>query len=61
VENGFAFFEGLLGAKSFENVAHIGSEYAKTSYANFAAYLTKIGELYTHFAKDAFGELPHVG
>lgn len=60
VENGIAFFEELLGAKSFENVAHIGSEYAKTSYVNFVAYLTKIGEPYTHFAKDAFGELPHV-
>jgi Phasin protein len=59
VENGFAFFEELLGAKSFENVAHISSEYAKTSYVSFAAYLTKIGELHTHFVQ-SFGELPLV-
>jgi hypothetical protein len=59
VENGFAFFEELLGARSFE-CAHIGPEYAKTSHVNFVVNLTKIGELCATFAKDALGERPYI-
>ena len=59
-ENGSAFVEKLLGAKSFESAIHIRSEYAKTSYADFVAYLTKIGKLNTKLAKEAFKRRSHV-
>ena len=50
IENGSAFVEKLLGAKSFESVIRIQSEYANTSYAGFVAYLTKISKLYSKLA-----------
>ena len=39
---------------------HVRSEYAKTSYAALVAYLTKIGELNTKLAKEAFKRRSHV-
>jgi len=54
LENGSAFVSKLLGARSFDSIIQIQSEYAKTSYAEFIAYLTKIGELYPKLAKAAF-------
>jgi hypothetical protein len=49
-----AFVEKLLGAKSLETVIQIQSEYAKTSYTDFAAQATKLGELYSDLAKACF-------
>ena len=49
-----AFVEELLGAKSLETVIRIQSEYAKTSYTDFAAQATKMGELYSDLAKACF-------
>jgi hypothetical protein len=60
LENGSAFIEKLLGAKSFQSAIHVRSEYAKTSYAALVAYLTKIGELNTKLAKEAFKRRSHV-
>ena len=60
LENGSAFVEKLLGAKSFQSAIHVRSEYAKTSYAELIAYLTKIGELNTKLAKEAFKRRSHV-
>ena len=54
LENGSAFVEKLLGAKSFQSAIHIRSEYTRTYYAALVAYLTKIGELNTKLAKEAF-------
>ena len=61
LENGFDFVEKLLGAKSFQSAILIRSEHTKTSYADFVAYLTKIGELNTKLAKDAFERSSHAG
>jgi membrane protein involved in colicin uptake len=60
LENGSAFVEKLLGAKSFQSAIHVRSEYARTSYAALVAYLTKIGELNTKLAKEAFKRRSHV-
>ena len=60
LENGSAFVEKLLGAKSFQSAIHVRSEYAKTSYAELVAYLTKLGELNTKLAKEAFKRRSHV-
>jgi membrane protein involved in colicin uptake len=61
LQNGSAFVEKLLGAKSFESAIHIRSEYAKTSYADFVAYLTKMGGLYAKLAKEACDRRSRIG
>jgi hypothetical protein len=54
MESNSAFVEKLLGAKSCDTAIQIQSEYWKTSYASFVAQATKIGELYSNLAKEAF-------
>jgi hypothetical protein len=54
IENGSAFFEKLLAAKSFEGTIQIQSEYAKTFFEGLVGYVTKTGELYFNLAKEAF-------
>ena len=54
LENGSAFLEKLLGVKSLESAIQFHSDYAKTSYADFVAQATKLGELYSSLAKEAF-------
>lgn len=47
-------FEKLVGAKSLEHAIEIQSTYAKTAYENWMAEMTKIGEMYTSVARDAY-------
>ncbi|MGC2222489.1 MAG: phasin family protein [Methylocella sp.] len=54
VETRLALGGKLLGAKSFETVIQIQTEYAKSAYADFVAQATKIGELHSNLAKAAF-------
>ncbi len=54
IESNSAYVEKLLGAKSLDNAIEIQSEYAKSAYEGFVAQATKLGELYTHLAKEAF-------
>jgi hypothetical protein len=54
VETRLALGEKLLGAKSFETVIQIQTEYAKSAYADFVAQATKMGELHSNLAKAAF-------
>jgi phasin family protein len=54
LESSTAFFEKLFGAKSLDTAMEIQSAYAKTSYESFVAQATKIGEIYTNIAKEAF-------
>jgi membrane protein involved in colicin uptake len=60
LENVSAFVAKLLGANSFVSAIQIQSEYVKTSHTDFIAYLTKIGELYSMLAKEAFKRRSHV-
>ena len=53
-ENGSAFVEKLLSAKSFENAVEIQTDYVKQSYESFVAEATKFGELYADLARDAY-------
>ena len=53
-ESGSAFLEKLLGAKSYESAMQLHSEYWKSSYAEFIAQATKLGELYSGLAKETF-------
>jgi len=54
VESRLALGEKLLGAKSFETVIQIQTEYANSAYADFVAQATKMGELHSNLAKAAF-------
>ncbi|MGO9675184.1 MAG: phasin family protein [Methylocella sp.] len=54
LEDGAAFLEKLLSAKSFESAIQIQSEYAKAFYEAFIAQSKKIAELYSNLAKEAF-------
>jgi len=54
LEDNSAYLEKLLAAKSLDSAMQIQSEYAKSAYESFVAQATKIGELYTSLAKEAF-------
>ena len=47
-------FEKLVSAKSFEQVVEIQSKFAKKASEDYAAELTKIGEMYASMAQSAF-------
>jgi hypothetical protein len=53
-EQGTAATEKLIGAKSLEKAFEVQSDYAKTAYEGFVAEATKLGELYTDLAKEAY-------
>lgn len=53
-EGSAAAFEKLLGAKSLEKAVEVQQEYLKSSYEGFVAEATKLSELYTDLAKDAY-------
>ncbi len=53
-EEGTAAFEKLLGAKSLDKVIEVQTAYFKTAYEAFVAEASKLGELYTDVAKDAY-------
>ncbi|HEX8165491.1 MAG TPA: phasin family protein [Beijerinckiaceae bacterium] len=53
-EQGTATFEKLLGAKSLDKAIEIQTDYVKSAYEGFVAQTTKLGELYTNLAKEAF-------
>lgn len=46
LQGGAAFIERLRGAKSLESVIQIQSDYAKSAYAGFVAYLVKMSDRY---------------
>ncbi len=54
LEQSTAALEQLFGAKSIDKAIEIQSDYAKTAYEGFVSQATKISELYTNLAKDAF-------
>jgi hypothetical protein len=51
---GSAMYEKLLGARSVESAIQIQSEFAKQAYEGFVAQATRVSELYTRVATDAF-------
>jgi len=53
-EGSTAAWEKLMGAKSLEKVVEVQSEYLKSSYEDFVAQSSKLGELYADFAKQAY-------
>jgi hypothetical protein len=53
-ENGTKTMENLLGAKSLDRAFEVQSEYAKAAYESYVSHASKLGELYTDLAKEAF-------
>ncbi len=53
-EDTSAAFEKLLATKSLDKAFEVQSEFAKAAYETAVARTTKIGELYTVLAKDAY-------
>ena len=53
-EQGTATLEKLVGAKTLDKAIEIQTDYMKTAYEGFVAQSTKLGELYTNLAKEAF-------
>ena len=53
-EQGTAATEKLIGSKSLEKAFEVQSDYVKSSYEGFVAEATKLGELYTDLAKEAY-------
>ena len=53
-ETSSAHFEKLVAVKTPDAAMQLSQEFAKTAYEGFVAQATKMGELYTNFAKEAF-------
>jgi hypothetical protein len=53
-EDGTRAFEQLLGAKSFEQVIEIQSQYAKRAYDAYIAEVSKLGEMYAVLTRNAY-------
>ena len=53
-EQSTATLEKLLGVKSLDKAIEIQTDYVKASYEGFVAHSSKIGELATSTAKEAF-------
>ena len=53
-EDGAVATEKLFGAKSLEKAVEVQSDYVKASYEGLVAEATKLGELYTALAKEAY-------
>jgi hypothetical protein len=47
-------FEQMIGAKSFEQVWEIQSQYAKKAFDAYVAQASKVGEMYVALARSAF-------
>ncbi len=54
MEETSAVFGKLMGVKSIESMMEIQSDYAKTSYETMMAGMTRMGDLMTSLAKDAY-------
>jgi len=53
-EDGTRAFEELLGAKSFEHVIEIQSQYARMVFEANVAELSKLGEMYAGLTRSAY-------
>src|SRR6187200_1519482 len=53
-EDGTRAFEQLMGAKSFEQVWEIKSQYAKKAFDAYVAQASKVGEMYVNLARSAY-------
>ena len=53
-EKSRVLFEKLTGVKQMDEAIQLQSDFAKSAYEDFVAEATKIGEMYSSLAKEAF-------
>jgi phasin family protein len=53
-EDSSANWEKLMGAKTLESAMEVQTEYLKSSYEDFVAQSTRLGDLYADIAKEAY-------
>jgi len=53
-ESGAKAAEKMIGAKSLDKAVEVQSEYAKAAYEGYVSEVTKLGELYSDLAREAF-------
>ena len=53
-EDGTRAFEQLVGAKSYEQIWEIQSQYAKKAFDSYVAQASKLGEMYVDVARSAY-------
>jgi hypothetical protein len=53
-EKNRVLFEKLTGVKKIDEAIQLQSDFAKSAYEDFLAHATKIGEIYSSLAKEAF-------
>jgi hypothetical protein len=53
-ENSAKAMQNLLAVKSLDKAMEVQSEYAKTAYEDYTAQVTKLGQLYSELANEAF-------
>ncbi|MBB5572431.1 MULTISPECIES: phasin family protein [Rhizobium] len=53
-QDGVTHFETLAGVKSFEAAFELQTGFVKSSYENFVAEATKLGEMYADLAKTVY-------
>jgi phasin family protein len=53
-EKSRAHFEKLISVKKIDEAIQLQSDFAKSAYEDFVAQATKIGEIYSNLAKEAF-------
>jgi hypothetical protein len=53
-EKSRAHFEKLMGVKKIDEAIQLQSDFAKSAYEDFVAQATKIGDMYSTLAKEAF-------
>ncbi|PWB80104.1 MAG: Phasin [Methylocystaceae bacterium] len=53
-DNSRAFFEKLLRVQKLDDIIQLQSEFARTTYGDFIARASKVGELCSNLAREAF-------
>lgn len=53
-ENGTATLEKLAGVKTLDKAVEIQADYVKTAFEGYVAQVSKMGELFTAIARDAY-------
>lgn len=54
LDNGRVFFEKMLRVQKLDDIIQLQSEFARMTYGDFIARASKVGELCSNLARDAF-------
>ena len=59
-EQGTSTLESLKGASTFDRALAIQGDYVRTSYQDFVAQASKVGDLFANTAKEAFAPIENL-